>query len=187
MIDYFALLGIERRPAFTEEAVKGAYFRKSESLHSDPLRSDEVFAVNAAFQTIANPATRIQHLLLLEFGDTGGGQIPADLGELFGTLVKVLQIADQELGSLSAQSSPLLRALAYRRLDGLRQGLEEAEKELSQRESDLLAELARLDQNWFESTADVRHPLSQIALGLTFVLKWLGQVRERKIRLEELA
>ncbi len=73
--------------------------------------------MNAAFQTISNPATRIQHLLKLEFGDAGGGKIPPDLGELFGTIVEVLQIADQELGSLSAQSSPLLRALAYQRLD----------------------------------------------------------------------
>ena len=106
MIDYFALLGIERRPAITEETVKGAYFRKSESLHSDPARSGELMAVNAAFQTIANPATRIQHLLVLEFGDAGGGQIGSDLGELFGMIVEVLQIADQDLGSLSARVRP---------------------------------------------------------------------------------
>ena len=187
MIDYFALLDVERRPAITEETVKGAYFRKSESLHMDPSRSDEVFAVNAAFQTIANPATRIQHLLRLEFGDAGGGQIPPDLGELFGTIVEVLQIADLELGSLTTQSSPLLRALAFQKLDGLREGLQQAEKELSQRESCFLAEVARLDQSWFENTVHARRPLAQIALGLTFVQKWLSQVRERKIRLEELA
>jgi hypothetical protein len=187
MIDYFALLGIERRPAITEETVKGAYFRKSETLHSDPARSGELIAVNAAFRTIANPATRIQHLLVLEFGDAGGGQIAPDLGELFGTIVEVLQMADQELGSLSARSSPILRALAYQRLDGLREKLVQVEKELSQRESGLLAEVARLDQDWFESTVQSRHPLAQIALSLTFVQKWLSQVRERKIRLEELA
>jgi hypothetical protein len=187
MIDYFALLGIERRPAITEETVKGAYFSKSELLHADPARSGELFAVNAAFQTIVNPATRIQHLLILQFGDAGGGQIAPDLGELFGTIVEVLQIADQELGSLSARSSPILRALAYQRLDGLREGLDRAEKELSQRESGLLAEVARLDQSWLESPVQSRHPLAQIALSLTFVQKWLSQVRERKIRLEELA
>jgi hypothetical protein len=187
MIDYFALLGIERRPAITEETVKGAYFRKSESLHSDPVRSGELIAVNAAFQTLVNPATRVQHLLVLEFGDAGGGQIAPDLGELFGTIVEVLQIADQELGSLSVRSSPILRALAYQRLDGLREKLVQAEKELSQRESGLLAEVGRLDQSWFESTVHSRHPLAQVALGLTFVQKWLSQVRERKIRLEELA
>jgi hypothetical protein len=187
MMDYFALLGIERRPAITEEMVKGAYFRKSETVHSDPARSAEVLAVNAAFQTIANPATRLQHLLKLEFGDAGGGQIPPDLGELFGTIVEVLQTADHQLGSLSAQSSPLLRALAYRRLDGLRDGLEQGEKELSRRETALLAEVARLDRSWFESTVEARRPLAQTALGLTFIQKWLGEVRERKIRLEELA
>ena len=185
MNDYFALLDIERRPAITEETVKGAYFRKSELLHSDPARSGEMFAVNAAFQTIVNPATRIQHLLKLEFGDAGGGKIPADLGELFGIIVGALQVADQELGSLSAGGSSLLRALAYQRLDGIREGLERAEKALSQRESSLLDEVARLDATWFESTVDARHPLAQIALGLTFVQKWQSQVRERKIRLEE--
>jgi curved DNA-binding protein CbpA len=187
MIDYFALLGIERRPDITEETLKDAYFHKSQSLHSDSARSGELIAVNAAFRTIANPATRIQHLLVLEFGDAGGGQIGPDLGELFGTIVGVLQIADQELGSLSSQSSPILRALAYQALDGLREKLVQAEEELSQRESGLLAEVARLDQSWFESTVRSRYPLAQIALGLTFVQKWLSQVRERKIRLEELA
>ena len=187
MIDYFALLGVERRPAITEEVLKRAYFRKSELLQSDSAEAGELSAVNAAFRTIANPATRIQHLLKLEFGDPGGGQIGADLGELFGLIVKVLQNADQELASLSAQSSPILRALAYRKLDGLRQQLEQVERELLQRESGLLAELARLDQSWLENTAHARRPLAQIALDLTFVQKWLSQVRERIIRLEELA
>jgi hypothetical protein len=187
MIDYFALLGVERRPAVTEEILKGAYFRKNESLQSGPADSGELFAVNAAFRTIANPATRIQHLLKLEFGDSGGGQIGAELGELFGSIVEVLQYADRELGSLSAQSSPLLRALAYQRLDGLRQQLEQVGKKLSQRESSLLAEVARLDHRWFENTAHARRPLAQIALDLTFVQNWLSQVRERLIRLEELA
>ena len=187
MIDYFALLGIERHPSITEETLKEAYFRKSESFHSDPSRSEGLSAVNAAFQTLSNPATRIQHLLKLEFGEACRGQIPPDLGELFGTIVEVLQIADQELGSLSPRSSPILRALAYQRLDGLCEKLVRAEKELSQRESGLLAEVVRLDKSWFESTVESRHPLAQIALGLTFVQKWLSQVRERKIRLEELA
>ena len=69
--------------------------------------------------------------------------------------------------------------------DGIREGLERAEKALSQRESSLLDEVARIDATWFESTVDARHPLAQIALGLTFVQKWQSQVRERKIRLEE--
>jgi hypothetical protein len=187
MIDYFALLGVERRPEIPEETVKGAYFRKSESIHTGPALAGESSTVNAAFQTIANPATRIQHLLKLEFGDASGGQIAPDLGELFGTIVEVLQISDQELGSLSAQSSSILRALAYHKLDRLRERLDQTEKELSQREAALLSEVARLDQSWFESAAESRYPLAQIALGLTFVQKWLSQVRERKIRLEELA
>jgi hypothetical protein len=102
-------------------------------------------------------------------------------------IVKLLQNADQELASLSAQSSPILRALAYRKLDGLRQQLEQVERELLQRASGLLAEVARLDHSWLKNSAQARRPLAQIALDLTFVQKWLSQVRERIIRLEELA
>jgi hypothetical protein len=40
---------------------------------------------------------------------------------------------------------------------------------------------------WMESPAQCRESLAQIALSLTFVQKWLNEVRERKIRLEELA
>ena len=86
----------------------------------------------------------------------GGGQIQPDLGELFGSIVEVLQIADQELGSLSAHSSPILRALAYQRLDGLREKLVQAEAELSQRESGLLAEVVRLDKAGLKNRAQSR-------------------------------
>jgi hypothetical protein len=35
--------------------------------------------------------------------------------------------------------------------------------------------------------ADCREPLAQVGLSLTFVQKWLSEVHERNIRLEELA
>ena len=73
MIDYFALLEIERRPAITEESLKTAYFRKSESLLLDKADPDDLSSLNMAFRVIGNPAARIQHLLVLEFGMRGEG------------------------------------------------------------------------------------------------------------------
>lgn len=186
MIDYFVLLGIERRPAISEESLKNAYFRKAESLRPDQADAEALSALNMAFRTISNPATRIQHLLKLEFGDARGGQIEADLGELFGSVVGTLQKVDQELGSLSTESSALLRALAFQRMDGARERLNQTENELSQRECSLLSELRQLDRIWPENPAECRGSLAQTALNLTFVQKWLSEVRERKIRLEEL-
>jgi hypothetical protein len=187
MIDFFALLAIERRPVINDEFLKNAYFRKTESLRLDQAESDALSSLNMAFRTIENPATRIQHLLKLEFGDARGGKIEPDLAELFGQIVEALQSADLELGSLSADSSALLRALAFHKMDGMRESLKRSEKELSQRECALLSELGQLDRIWLERPTQCRESLAQIALSLTFVQKWLNEVRERKMRLEELA
>jgi hypothetical protein len=187
MIDYFALLDIERRPTVGEDLLKNAYFRKTEALRSQKADAEALSSLNAAFKALANPATRVQHLLMLKFGDAGGGQIGSDLGELFGSVATVLQEVDQEFGSLSNESSALVRALAFQRMEGVRESLNRAISQLSVQESGLLSEIDRLDSNWLESSAESRQNLAQVALSLTFVQKWLGEIRERKIRLEELA
>jgi curved DNA-binding protein CbpA len=187
MIDYFAVLGIERRPAVSESAVQGAYYEKSRSLHPDRAEGRDFSSVNAAFQVVSNPAARIQHLLKLEFGEAGDRQIGAGLGDLFGKVVDVLRRADEELGSISGQTSPLLRAFAFQRLNSLRDTLQEMEKQIAARESELHSRIAAVDHVWFHDRAHCQKPLAQIAVDLTFVQKWLAQVRERKIRLEELS
>ena len=186
MIDYFALLGIERRPAINEVFLRDAYVRQAESLQGVQVEASGLSLLNTAFRTIANPATRVQHLLELQFGDARGGQIGSELGELFGSVAVTLQSVDQEFGSLSAESSALLRALAFQRMDAARQRLQQAENKLLALECNLLSEIGKLDGTWPESPGCCRESLAQIALQLTFVQKWLSEVRERKIRLEEL-
>ena len=66
-------------------------------------------------------------------------------GDLFGEVAETLQNVDQEFGSVSAESSALLRALAFQRMDGARDKLYKIENELSQRERLLLSELEQLD------------------------------------------
>jgi hypothetical protein len=187
MIDYFALLETERRPAIDEESLKRTYFRQTESLRLKRAEADSLSSLNMAFRILANPATRIQHLLKLEFGDSHGGQIGPDLGQLFGAVVEALQKADQEFGSLTTESSALLRALAFQRMSRVREQLTQIDDDLSERERALVSELDQLDSLWTERPAQCREPLAQVALRLTFVQKWLSEVRERKIRLEELA
>ena len=131
MIDYFALLDIERRPAITEESLKNAYFRKTESLRLNQAEPDSLSSLNMAFRIIANPATRIQHLLKLEFGDARGGQIGSTSANCLEPSPKRCKMLDQEFGSLSAESSALLRALAFQRMDGVRERLNQMENDLS--------------------------------------------------------
>jgi hypothetical protein len=187
MIDYFALLGIERRPFIAEESLKQAYLEKTESSHSKAGNPEALSSFNMAFRTLSSPATRTYHLLTLEFGDARGGHLGSDLGTLFGTVAEALQSIDNELGSLSSQSSALLRAMAFQQIDAVRGKLDDADAELSALEQSLLAELRRIDKTWVENRAQCRPSLAQVALNLTFVQKWLSEVRERKIRLEELA
>jgi hypothetical protein len=187
MTDCFALLEIERRPAISEESLKRAYVRKSESLVLDKADADALSSLNMAFRVLGNSAERIQHLLTLEFGDAQGGQLGSDVGELFGHVVEALQKFDQEFGSVTAESSPLLRALAIQRMGPTRERLSLVETELARRESSLLSEVDRLDRVWLQNPIECREPLAHIALSLRFVQKWLREVRERKIRLEELA
>ena len=187
MIDYFALLDLERRPFIADEFLKNAYLRKSEMVRAQTNELEALSSVNIAFRTLSNPATRTQHLLNLEFGDIRGGHLSPDIGAIFGTVAEAVQMADRELGSLSAQSSALLRAVAYQKVDGVRDRLAEVESELSKRESALLSELQRLDEIWGVDPAQCRDRLAQTALRLTFVQKWLSEVHERQIRFEELA
>ena len=187
MIDYFALLELERRPFIADEPLKNAYLRKSEMIRAQTNGQDVLSSVNIAFRTLSNPAARTQHLLNLEFGNARGGGLAPDIGVIFGPVAEAVQMADQELGSLSVQSSVLLRALAYQKVDGVRQRLAEVQTELSKRHSGLLAELQQLDELWRIDPAQCRDRLAQTALQLTFVQKWLSEVHERQIRLEELA
>jgi hypothetical protein len=77
--------------------------------------------------------------------------------------------------------------LAFQRMEEMREKLDQIANELLQRENTLLSELGQLDILWTESPPRCRESLAQVALRLTFVQKWLSEVRERKIRLEELA
>ena len=187
MIDYFALLGLERRPFIAEECLKAAYLRQSELVRSQTRDSEALSSVNAAFHTLSNPAARVQHLLNLEFGSAPGGRIGIEIGEVFGPVAEAVHMADREFGSLSTQSSALLRALAFRKMEGVRDKLEEVERGLATRLERLLSELQELDETWRNNPAQCRVRLAQIALRLTFVQKWLNEVHERQIRFEELA
>jgi curved DNA-binding protein CbpA len=186
MTDCFAVLGIERRPVVPEAVLEGAYREKSKSLHPDRIEGGDFSSINAAFQIVSNPAARIQHLLRLEFGEEGERQIGADLGALFGTVVKVLRRADEELDSISGQGSALLRAFGLQRLEPLREALDDAIKQIATKESELHSRIAAVDQIWLQDRSQCQKPLAQIAVDLTFVQKWLAQLRNRKIRLEEL-
>jgi curved DNA-binding protein CbpA len=186
MTDYFAVLGFARRPAIDENALKTAYFRKSEKLHPDRDGENDFSVVNAAFQILSNPAQRLQHLVRLEFGESGAGKIGADLGKLFGRVAFLAHKADEETGTSAAHDSPLLRALDLQRFGPLLDELTALAGELSENRLNLFDQIETLDQRWTADPMACRDSLVQVAIDLTFIQKWSAQVRERMLKLEEL-
>jgi curved DNA-binding protein CbpA len=186
MIDYFAVFGIERRPAIDDDYLKKTYFRKSQELHPDRADESDFSRINAAFQILLNPATRLQHLLKLEFADAAQVRIGAEFGVLFGRIANLLRQADKETRAVAAQDSPLLRAMAFERLGPLRDNLASVERELSGVREKLLKEVDALDQEWILYRNQCRDRLAQAALNLAFAQKWSTEVRERMLKLEEI-
>jgi curved DNA-binding protein CbpA len=187
MIDYFALFGLDRRPAVDLEQVKEIYFRKSEIEHPDRSGDSRLTQLNEAFQVLSDPARRLQHLVQIEFGQVGTRTITGRMSELFGRLATVLQTFDAALATTADQSSSLVRAVTLHRLTDDRSELEELLQEMVELQSRLHEEIKVLDGAWNERKSELGPALSQVALDLIFVQKWLVQIRERLLRFEEIA
>ena len=178
MIDYFAVLGLERRPAIDENALKEIYFRKSATREGDSA------LLNEAFRTLQKPGLRIQHLLKLEFGEVGAKHVGSGLEQMFSRVAAALRKADEAVNSFSGKESPLLRALAYQGTRAATEELDQIATEIGTREAGLLSAIKQLDGHWAESKKACHDSLAQVAFELTFIQKWMDQIRERKLRLE---
>jgi hypothetical protein len=51
----------------------------------------------------------------------------------------------------------------------------------------LLVEIDALDKEWVVDPAGCRDSLVRIALNLSFIQKWSSEIRERTLKLEEIA
>ncbi|MBV9999332.1 MAG: hypothetical protein JO015_09490 [Verrucomicrobia bacterium] len=186
MTDFFAGLRMPARPWLDPDAVKDIYVRLSEALHRQAGSQDELAVLNRAYQVLSNPATRVEHLLSLTGAASGTRRIDPVMGEVFGRVANCLREADLLLGEISVQNSALARALQLQRVHGLQGDLDNLVRELAAQEAQRLEALRELDQVWQHQPADAREALAQVALDLTFLQKWQGQIRERLLRMDEM-
>ncbi len=177
-VDYFALLGEERRPWLDPERVSETFRRMSRTLHPDQPGAEEVtveFAVlNQAQQTLRDPKLRLAHLIGLEFPEvrlSGPAAVPAALADRIGPILSLLQEADGLLGAKAAAGSALTRALLARRELELR---ELAEEQLQAVEA--LYEHAIEDLRDEDKSAGRLVALYQ---RLAYLTRWRGQLQEK--------
>ena len=122
MTDYFALLTETRRPWLDADTLKTMFFAVSSEVHPDRVHnaseSDKLVAnqryteLNAAYQCLREPRSRIRHLLELELGAKPSDltNVPDDLMELFFAVGKAFREVDAFLGEKAQATSPLARA-----------------------------------------------------------------------------
>jgi DnaJ-domain-containing protein 1 len=199
MTDCFALLNEPRRPWLDSDALKQKFFALSAGTHPDKIHSAseaeksgaaKSFAeLNAAYHCLAEPKSRLLHLLELEVGAKPGDiqQIPAALADLFAEVATACRNADGFLAEKSQVTSPLLQVQFFERGLAWVEKLNALQQKLNGLYSRLLDELKALDEQWMSRDATARHDSLAKAEELYrlfgYFNRWNKQVQERVVQL----
>src|ERR1039457_4776412 len=127
MTDFFALLAEPRRPLLDADLLKQKFLALASDAHPDRIHSaseaDKTDAtkrfteLNAAYNCLAEPKSRLLHLLQLELGAKPKDvqQIPPALADLFAEVATTCQSADTFLAEKSNATSPLVQVQLFER------------------------------------------------------------------------
>lgn len=202
--DYFAVLGQPRRPWLEPDALKATFLAQSSEVHPDRLNAASsgprdaahrrYTELNAAYQCLREPKTRVRHLLELELGRPAAvvQDIPPALMEQFLQVGSLCREVDAFVREHPVQASPLLKVQRAQRgleWDGR---LAAAMDRLAAQQAELCAELRGLNAAWDAASAK-RGPertqalplarLEEIYRWLCFLSRWEQQLRERRLQL----
>ena len=199
MTDNFALLDEPRRPWLDAEALKQKFLALSASLHPDKLhstgeaeRSDAAksFAeLNVAYNCLAEPKSRLLHLLELELGAKPQDiqQIPPALADLFAEVAMTCRNADGFLAEKSKVTSPLLQVQWFERGQDWVEKLQALQQKLNGLHSQLMSELKSLDAQWMSAETEARHQVlakvEELYRLFGYFNKWNKQMQERVVQL----
>lgn len=191
MKDNFLLLNEPRRPWLDADSLKTKFFTLSSEVHPDRVHnaseSDKLIAnrryteLNAAYQCLREPRSRIRHLLELELGAKPSDltNVPDDLMDLFFAVAKLFRDVDAFLAEKAKATSPLIQVQLFERgMDHVEQ-LNNLSRKISPRRETLLEELKALDTAWQPRTAAQTDRLLNIWRLLSFYERWLAQIHER--------
>jgi DnaJ-domain-containing protein 1 len=187
MIDFFAVFGLEPRPIVDVNVLGDLFANKSKTNHPDRATDGDFATLNAAFNTLRDPVSRILHLLALS-GEAPQARTASDeVSAWFGKVATDLQRFDRMFQPLSQETSSLLRAVKIRETQSILADLEEISEGLTSEKERLLQAMVQIDARWPSDRAEDRDSLAQIACDLRFLEKWLAQISERRLRLASIA
>jgi hypothetical protein len=183
MIDYFLLFDLPRRPRIDLDKLKEAYVRRT-ARHQE--EKDDPVVLNEAFRILADPVRRLGHLLALESASLHDRVISPEVERWFGRMAETVHRFDQTYYQLTQESLHLLRAVKLQSMQESLAVIEELTAGLSGLHESLLQQLREIDEGWPNNRSEAIPRLAQLALDLTFTQKWSDELRERKLRFDEL-
>ncbi|HEU5070266.1 MAG TPA: hypothetical protein VFV96_07625 [Verrucomicrobiae bacterium] len=201
MTDFFAALAEPRRPWSDPEALKEKFHQLSAQVHPDRVHSAEeadrraagsrAAELNAAFQTLREPKSRLQHLLWLERGTKPGDlkTIPEDMVQLFASVGRVLTQTNRLLTERGRAHSPLVKAQLLQTAMPHLEAIAQLQSAVQTRRTTLMTELAALNQSWdmrMTEPAERANALAEVERLyhlFGFIDRWSGQLQERLVQL----
>jgi len=201
--DWFALLGVPRRPSIDEDVLKARFLELSAVAHPDRThdadaeekqRANESFAeMNAAYTCLREPKSRLAHLFELETGARAKEveQVLPEAMELFIEVGGLCRKVDAFLAERARINSPLLKVEMFERAQEWTEQLQALQRKLNSRRDGLMAELRAMNSAW--ETAPAKGPGHQSSLPLrrleeaarefSYLGRWSAQVQERIVQL----
>jgi curved DNA-binding protein CbpA len=201
MTDSFALLDEARRPWLDPDRLKQKFLDLSSQYHPDRVHAarpdekaavqDRYVALNAAYQCLSDPKSRLRHLLELELNAKPEEiqQIPGDLMDLFMGLGLLTRQIDAFLKQKAAATSPLLKVQLFEQNEAWSDQLIKFQKGITARRDHLLAELKQLDADWIVAEpssarrAALLKRLEEFYRLLSYFARWTAQLQERLVHL----
>lgn len=204
MTDCFALLDEPRRPVPDLNSLKAKFLARSAELHPDKLSSasesqrraatERYSALNVAYHTLREPKERIGHLLELELGRKPSGidAVPLEWMEGFMEVGQLCRSVDAFLADSAKVTSPLLKVQQFQQGMDWTDRLNETSQRLTARLEEINCGLQALNPAWSAAPAvgDAQRPaalpLEELATafrGVSFLTRWIGQLRERAVKL----
>ena len=199
MTDFFALLQEPRRPWLDTDLLKQKFLTLSASAHPDKIHSasdaDKADAaknfaeLNAAFNCLADPKSRLLHLLELERGAKPADiqEIPAALADLFARIATTCRHADAFLAEKAQVTSPLLQVQLFERGQDWVEQLNALQQTMTDLRGQALEKLKSLDADWLtadpNSRAEMLPKLEELYRLFGYFNRWQNQIRERVVQL----
>jgi curved DNA-binding protein CbpA len=199
MSDCFALLNEPRRPWIEPETLKAKFLKLAAEAHPDKQRglseveknlANRHYAeLNAAYHCLAEPKSRLRHLLELELGAKPKDvqQIPPALADLFAEVATTCQDTDSFLAEKSKIVSPLLQVQLFERAQEWIERLNGMQKRLTELREKLTGELRSLDGKWTVTGAaargDILQKLEELYRLFSYFNRWNRQIQERVVQL----